>query len=258
MNLSALNKATEGRTRTTGISAFMELDITKVYPNPAQPRKEFNEIEALAVAIKQDGLLQPIAVIKTAKGYMIVSGERRYRAHLHNQAATIKAHIIQASEQKVLELSLIENIQRDDLTDFEIALHIGKLWASGVYESKTQLARALAKSQSYISKAFSSLKLDAHIINDIEIDKADIPLSVLDEIARVKDKKKQIEVYFKYRAGEITRDDIKELKTPAEAKEKKMKYSDTWTYNQFKNYFMQRANEKIEIDKTYKITIEEV
>ena len=257
MNLSKLKAVTKGNTKTSGANPFMELQLSKVYPNPLQPRKEFNDIEELAEAIQQDGLLQPIVVVVTPKGYMIVSGERRFRAHQHNKATPIKAHVIQADAKKVLELSLIENIQRDDLTDLEISLYIGKLWASGAYESKTQLARALAKSQSYISKAFSSLKLDEHIINDIQRDKADISLSVLDEIARVKDKKKQIEVYFKYRAGEITREEIKHFKAKKPI-QKKFKDVDTFTREQFLSYFIAGKSDYLKEGKTYKITIEEV
>lgn len=210
MNLSKLEAVTKNNTRTNGISPFMELELSKVYPNPNQPRKHFdlNEIAELGRAIQKDGLLQPIVVTKQDKNYMIISGERRFKAHQLNNATTIKAHIIDVDENKILELALIENIQREDLTDFEIAVHIGKLWSSKKYENKKALADAITKSQSYISKAFSSLKLDKEIIADIEEAKQDIPLSVLDELARVKDKEIQKEVYGKYLNKEITREGI--------------------------------------------------
>lgn len=212
MNLEALDKATEDKTRTTGVSPFLELEIGKVYPNPNQPRKHFKNIEELADTIKQDGLIQPISVVKKEDGYMIIGGERRYRAALHAGLTTIRAHILQVDENKVLELSLIENIQRDELTDFETAKFIGQLWASGKYAQKQDLAAAIGKSASYISKVFSSLKLDSSILNEIEENKNDISLSVLEEISRVKNKEVQREVYEKYIAGEITRDDIKSFK----------------------------------------------
>ena len=103
---------------------------------------------------------------------------------------------------------MIENIQRNDLTDFETAKHIVKLWETGRYEKKSDLAKKLGKSDSYISKAFSSLKLDDDILEDIEKSKKNISLSVMDEISRVKDKTVQKEVYNKYSDGEITRDEI--------------------------------------------------
>lgn len=212
MNLDAINKATLGKTRTTGISAFMELELSKVYPNPDQPRKHFNNIEELANTIKQDGLIQPIAVIKKDDGYMVVSGERRYRACMHLNLKSIKAHVLQIDDLKVQELALIENIQREDLTDFEKAKFIGQLWASGKYVQKQDLATAIGKRSSYVSKVFSSLKLDSSILNEIEENKNDISLSVLEELSRVKDKDAQKVAYEKYIAGEITRDDIKSFK----------------------------------------------
>ena len=212
MNLDAINKATSGKTRTTGVSAFMELELTKVFPNPDQPRKLFQNIEELAQSIQSRGLLQPITVVKKDDGYMITSGERRYRACKFAKLKSIKAHVLQADDFEVQELALIENIQREDLSDFEKAKSIGRLWASGKYTQKQDLATAIGKSPSYISKAFSSLKLDSSILNEIEENKNDIPLSVLEEISRVKDKDIQREVYEKYIAGEITRDDIKSFK----------------------------------------------
>ncbi|MFW2611450.1 ParB/RepB/Spo0J family partition protein [Aliarcobacter butzleri] len=213
-NLAEITKATAGKTKTSGISPFSELEISKVYPNPDQPRKAFEDIEELAATIKEHGLLQPITVVKKDDEYMLVSGERRYKAHLFNEAKTIKAYILDTTDEKVEELTLIENIQRNDLTDFEIANHIVKLWKTGRYEKKSDLAKKVGKSESYVSKAFSSLNLDDEILEDITVNKKDISISVMDEISRVKDKKVQKEVYQKYNAGEITRDDIKEFKEP--------------------------------------------
>jgi ParB/RepB/Spo0J family partition protein len=211
-DLSKIGAVTTGKTRTTGISPFSELEITKVYPNPDQPRKQFNDIEQLAATILEHGLLQPITVVKKDDRYMIIAGERRYKAHLHNEAKTIKAYIVDVSEEQVEELTLIENIQRNDLTDFEIAKHICKLWDSGRYAKKSDLAIKIGKSDSYISKSFNCLKLDSEIIDHIEQNKTPISIGVMDEIARVKDKGTQKEVFEKYNNGEITRDEIKEFK----------------------------------------------
>lgn len=212
MNLSVLNAVTAGRTRTTGISPFSELELSKVYPNPEQPRKNFQNIEELAASIKADGLLQPISVVRKTDGYMIVGGERRYRASLHAGLKTIRAHILQADDKKVLELSLVENIQREDLSDFEKAQFISLLWESGNYALKQDLAAAIGKSQSYISKALGTLKLDEAILADMQEQKHDIGLSVLEEISRVPDKKIQKEVYGLIVKKEIKRAEIKNFK----------------------------------------------
>ena len=279
-NFSKIAEVTAGKTRTTGISPFSELEISKVYPNPDQPRKQFDDIEELATTILEFGLLQPITVVKKDDGYMIIAGERRYKAHLHNEAKTIKAYILDATDEAIEELTLIENIQRNDLTDFETAKHIVKLWESGRYEKKSDLAKKIGKSDSYISKAFSCLNLDSEILEDIEANKKDISVSVMDEIARVKDKKVQKEVYEKYSAGEITRDEIKDFKEPKKKKdeneispreniEEKQKFVYIGKPNfafglEFKEieasfYFSNPEKaEQFDVKKNYKITIEEI
>lgn len=288
MNLSAISKVTKGKTRTSGISDFAELELSKVYANPEQPRKEFQDFLLIELAhdIETNGLLQPIVVVKREDGYMIVSGERRFRAHKEYTAmTTIKAHIISAEDDKVLELALIENIQREDLTDFEIAVHIGKLQASGNYSCKRDLAKAIGKSQSYLSKAFSCLKLDESIIKDIEEGKRDIGLSVLDEIARVPDKQIQREVYKLILKKDITRDEIKNFKSlkgwdetkVKEVPQKKIKVKKVFvsygfgTINDMGNFISISSGDldgRIAIDtedfvkhsnnNNYKITIEEI
>lgn len=194
-------------------NVIINMDIRKIYPNPEQPRKTFENIEDLALTIKYNGLINPITVVKSDEDrYMIVSGERRYRACLLNQQKFIKCSIVDIDEFQLQEMTLIENIQRDDLTDFEKAKYIGLMWSSGRYEKKQDLAAALGKSQSYISKAFSCLKLDETILQDLESNSCDVPLSVLDEISKIKDKDNQKDVYSKYLNNEITRDEIRIIK----------------------------------------------
>jgi len=261
MNLSALNSATKSRLKTTGISPFMEIELSRVYPNPNQPRKTFQAIDELAASIKENGLIQPIAVVKKAHRYMIISGERRYRACTTLGLKTIKAHIIDADDKKVMELSLVENIQRDDLTDFEKAKFIGQLWSSGHYPTKKALATAIGKSSAYISKAFSALKLDQQIIQDIETDKNDISVSVLDEISRVKEKRLQVEIYQKYLNKEIHRDEIKHFaNTPQISRGKKFKWSRKGEFDDiWDDINKQLLHLKvIGVEGKYKITIEEI
>jgi len=258
MNLSAINSV-KSQVKTSGISPFLELEINKIYPNPNQPRKAFNEIEELAQSIITNGLIQPIAVVKTIKGYMIISGERRYKASQLARLKTIKAHVINADDKKILELTLVENIQRDDLTDFEKAKHISILWNGGEYSKKQDLAKAIGKSSSYISKAFSCLRLDNKILQDLEQKNNDIPLTVLEEISRIKDKHIQAEVYHKYLNGEIVRDDIKNYKliqkiSRGKKYKKKVLSTDLVKWEDFLPYL-----KPLDIsNKSYKITIEEI
>jgi ParB family transcriptional regulator, chromosome partitioning protein len=104
-----------------------ELDISRVYPNPGQPRKEFEPgaIKDLANSIKSQGLLQPIVVIPRKNGYMIVSGERRYRAHLLNKSGTIQAIVrndmVSSTKVEVKIKAVVENVLRQDMTPIEEA-----------------------------------------------------------------------------------------------------------------------------------------
>lgn len=99
------------------------LPLERIYPNPNQPRKDFDQdkLEELALSIKQYGVLEPIVVTPRQDHYMIVSGERRYRASLLARLTTIPARIINADDSLVEELALLENIQRQDLNVIEIA-----------------------------------------------------------------------------------------------------------------------------------------
>ena len=227
MNLDALNKATaQTAPRTSGISAMMELEVAHVYPNPDQPRKHFDPVSLLELAesIKAKGLMQPIVVVRRNNRYMIISGQRRWEAHKINGSMTIRAIVSDRDDLSIDEMALIENIQRDDLTDYEIAMAIVRLWNSGQYEQKADLAKAIAKPPSYVSKAFACVNLDQSIKTDIEEHKLDIGLSVLQELSRVKPEK-QSEVFEQYKAGQITRDQFKEAAKlePKTYKEQKLK-----------------------------------
>lgn len=101
-----------------------DLDIGRVYPNPAQPRKLFvrAELENLAASIKSEGLLVPIQVRADDHGrFMIVMGERRWRAHNLNGAATIRAEVVTITDDELADRAIIENLQRRDITPLEEA-----------------------------------------------------------------------------------------------------------------------------------------
>jgi ParB/RepB/Spo0J family partition protein len=103
------------------VNAITELGLSAVFPNPDQPRKDFDreKLEELAMSIRQYGVLEPIVVTQRGDRFMIVAGERRYRASLSIVAKTIPARVIEADDALVEELSLLENIQRQDLNIIE-------------------------------------------------------------------------------------------------------------------------------------------
>lgn len=260
MNLSKLDSAVEtSKPRTTDINnGSVEIELSKIYANPDQPRKNFDPVSLseLAEAINTHGLLQPISVVRRPDGYMIIAGERRYRAHQINGSITIKVNILDREDHTVEEIALIENIQREDLSDYEIAMAIVRLWESGKYKQKQELAGAIQKPLSYISKAFGLLKLDPTIKADIEENKRDIGLSVLEELSRV-EPEKQRDIYDRYNVGEIKRDEFKEAVKPKAEKISRGKKEKVVVIHGG-HFIMSLFSVDLDPSKQYKITIEEI
>lgn len=130
------------------------LPVDRIQPDPDQPRKTFSEeaIDSLATSIKEKGLLQPISVRKSAEGFILIAGERRWRAHQKAGKAKIRAFITNiADPNEAFEISLIENLQREDLTPFEEAAGIAELMKRKHYK-QTQVVGIVGRSKTQVSK----------------------------------------------------------------------------------------------------------
>ncbi|MDD4822969.1 MAG: ParB/RepB/Spo0J family partition protein [Bacteroidales bacterium] len=150
---------------TEGSSSINEVDITKIHPNPDQPRTNFDEdaLNELAVSIRQLGIIQPITLRKLADdNYQIIVGERRYRASLLAGKRTIPAYVKTADDDSVMEMALIENIQREDLNAIEIALAYQKL-LDQYQMTQESLSDRLGKKRTTIANYVRLLKLPAVI-----------------------------------------------------------------------------------------------
>ncbi len=144
------------------------LSIDKIYPNPNQPRKNFDEgsIEELANSVKAHGIIQPIIVTEDAKGYMIIAGERRWRAAKSIELKEVPCIVKHYNEKQLLEVSLIENLQRQDLNVIEEAKAYQYL-ISQYKITQEQLSEALGKSRSYLANILRLLRLDKRVIDFI-------------------------------------------------------------------------------------------
>ena len=142
----------------------VEIDLDKIVPNPDQPRTHFdeNEIKGLAESITSVGLIQPVIVRKKDNLYIIVAGERRYRACKLNQMKTIKAIVIEADEEQNFTLALIENIQRQDLNPIEEAKAY-KMLINRFKLKQQDLARRVGKERATISNSMRLLNLSDDI-----------------------------------------------------------------------------------------------
>ena len=137
-----------------------EVPLISIQPNPDQPRTYFKkeEIEELAASIEREGLLQPILVRPVGKGYQIIAGERRWQACKSLGLSSVPVCIREANDDKVLELALIENIQRSDLNPIEEAYGYRRLMERrGMTQS--EVAEAVSKGRSTIANALRLLEL---------------------------------------------------------------------------------------------------
>jgi ParB family chromosome partitioning protein len=151
--------------KADGSSSINEIELSKIHPNPNQPRTFFDEeaLEELATSIRAMGIIQPITLKEVSPdNYLIISGERRYRASLIAGLKTIPAYVKTAADENVVEMALIENIQREDLNSIEIALAYQKL--IDVYKlTQEQLSERVGKKRATIANYLRLLKLPAGI-----------------------------------------------------------------------------------------------
>lgn len=143
-----------------------EIKISDLRPNPYQPRKQFNDesLAELKESIIQHGILQPIIVRKSLKGYDIVAGERRYRAAKLAGKETVPAIVRDLSESLMREIALLENLQREDLSPLEEALAYDSL-LKHLDLTQEQLAKRLGKSRPHIANHLRLLTLPESIQN---------------------------------------------------------------------------------------------
>ena len=137
-----------------------EVPIELVHPNPNQPRMHFNkeELDELALSIEKDGLLQPILVREDAEGYEIIADERRWQASQLAGLKKVPVRIKEADDMKVLELALIENLQRSDLNPIEEAYGYKRMMERG-NRTQSEVASAVSKGRSTIANALRLLDL---------------------------------------------------------------------------------------------------
>lgn len=150
---------------TSGTSSINEVELSRIAPNPDQPRREFDSesLEELAASIREIGIVQPISLRQMPNGtYQIIAGERRYRAAIIAGKETIPAYIRTVEDEAVMEMALIENIQREDLNAIEIALSFKKL-IEQYNLTQERLSERIGKKRTTIANYLRLLKLPAEV-----------------------------------------------------------------------------------------------
>lgn len=177
-NISKVNEKIDNKDNCTKLDCekvtnkdkIVNIDIEKVYPNHKQPRKEFDDenIESLCQSIKKHGILQPIVVKSDKQGnYMIIAGERRYRASIKAGKKEIPAIVKDISIKEIEEIALVENLQRENLNPIEEAIAYKNL-IEEYNSTQEEVALLVGKSRPYITNTLRLLNLTTEVINYIK------------------------------------------------------------------------------------------
>lgn len=179
------------------VTSVLRIPVDQIDANPKQPRRDFDDqaLQELAQSIKIHDIIQPVTVTKTGNRYRLISGERRWRAAKLAGLHDIPAYIRQANDQELLELALLENLQREDLNAMEIALSYKRMMEE-LNHTQEQVAERMGKDRSTVTNYIRLLKLPpdiqvavrngeismGHARALINVDSIDKQLYIFDEI----------------------------------------------------------------------------
>ncbi|MEG0795393.1 MAG: ParB/RepB/Spo0J family partition protein [Odoribacter sp.] len=252
--------AEEPMTREVIVSAMQELSLTDIRPNPFQPRTEFDEdaLNELAASIKSIGIVQPITVRSVENDkYEIIAGERRFRASKLAGLTTIPAYIRKTEDDSLLELALIENIQREDLNAIEVAISYQRL-IDECSLTQDGLSERIGKKRTTITNYLRLLKLPAQIqlaVRDkkismgharaiLGVDDPDTQLMIFEQILKFDFSVRKVE--------EIVRELVNpkiEPEQPEPIEEKTKKSNEIGDYIELQKHLSRRFDTKVELKR---------
>lgn len=192
-NTDITSKKLEGDTKVVG--AVANIEIASIETNPFQPRTNFEEdaLNELAASIKEHGIIQPITVRKLGYDkYQLISGERRFRASQLAGLTSVPAYIRIANDQAMLEMALVENIQREELDAVEVAISYKRL-IDECNLTQEQLSQKVSKQRSTITNYLRLLKLPVEI--QLAIRNKDITMGHARALINIEDVDKQLDIY---------------------------------------------------------------
>ena len=232
---------------------IVEIDLSELRANPYQPRKNFDEeaLNELASSIKEHGVFQPIIVKKSIKGYEIIAGERRFRASKFAGMQTIPAIVKDFSDEEMMQIALLENLQRENLTSIEEAKAYKSIIES-MNITQDELAKKVGKSRSHITNILGLLKLPASVQDMVLYNKLSMGharvLSKLDDPKTIEDLAQRV----------ITEDlsvrKLESLVYDNEEKEVKTKKSSNNEYKYMENFLKEKLGTNVKINNN-KISI---
>ena len=234
---------------TAGSSSISEIPLQYIYANPDQPRHDFDAeaLEELAQSIKEHGMISPITLRKNASNnYMIIAGERRYRASKMAGLETIPAYVRTAKDEQVMEWALIENIQREDLNAIEIALAYQKLMDDHQL-TQEKMADRVGKKRATVANYLRLLKLPAEI--QLGIKEKKIDMGHARAILGSPSPEQQLDIYKKILQNDLSVRKVEELVTNAKQEAKSPKSVQT-KYEKQQQLLEQKLGRKVKISSS--------
>ena len=232
---------------------IVEINLSELRANPYQPRKNFDEeaLNELASSIKEHGVFQPIIVKKSIKGYEIIAGERRFRASKLAGLETMPAIVKDFSDEEMMQIALLENLQRENLTSIEEAKAYKSIIES-MNITQDELAKKVGKSRSHVTNILGLLKLPASVQDMVLYNKLSMGharvLSKLDDPKIVEDLAQRV----------ITEDlsvrKLESLVYDNEEKEVKTKKNTNNEYKYMENFLKEKLGTNVKINNN-KISI---
>jgi ParB family chromosome partitioning protein len=244
-----------GEEKTVDADSVLEIPLKDIETNPFQPRTFFDEetLSELAASIKELGIIQPITVRKTENNtFQLISGERRYRASQLAGLNKIPAFIRFADDQSMLEMALVENIQREDLDAIEVAISYQRL----IEECKlTQenMSERVGKKRSTISNYLRLLKLPAEI--QLGIRDKQISMGHARALVNIEDPETQLKAYYRIIDEALsvrkTEEMIRDINNP-QAAGKKVNNKLPEEFEQVKKHLTEHFSSKVDLKRTTK------
>ena len=188
----------------------IEIPLSEIRSNPYQPRKTFNDdsLNELAASIKEYGVVEPIIVKKAVKGYEIVAGERRTKAAILAGLKTIPAIVKEFTDSDMMEIALLENIQREDLNPIDEAESIANIISVKGY-TQEEFASRFGKSRSYITNLLGLLKLPSSVQSKVK--DGSLSMSHARSLSKIDDEDKIIELADRIEKENLNVRDIEKL-----------------------------------------------
>ena len=226
--------------------------LSEIEPDPGQPRSTMGDLGDLVASIRDKGVLEPLLVRKhpeagpgEEKAYRIISGERRYHAALEAGLFDVPVIVLEVSDEEAVEIALIENLQRKDLTPFEEAEGFQALADRHQYTHE-QIARAVGRSRSAVTESLALLQLPPKVRTGAEA-LGLVTKSVLLEIAKAKDEASMLAMLDRVASQGLTRDDLRKEGRKAGGRRKPYVFK---FRAPSKNYSLAMTFRQSEVDRT--------